>query len=655
MERLRAMADMAVTDLTAANAQVTSLGSLIAQERAFKAQVLGACQDKATRFSKESLARQEQLRVVGVALDLVHGNIDALQRYLQGKPPEPPPGLKPGESSEYANPKAAKMADAQKAAAKAELEEEKKEFASIFGGDATGGAGLVHEKETDDKASAATGIDDVACEDGQVWCGETSQCIDPESMVCASIEVVKGDSGVDAVAQGERAALVFHDSEAALAKRLQLKTSEEALKYEATKSQNAAANRRAEEKMKKDLATRKSEEQAEKKRFKSDTEKLNKLQHQCADARTKQQTAKEALHKAEAELLKATDRLRDVDDAFTRKRDECSTYSNETATVRASGENGINSRRDGTYENVQALVAVEKLLNASETALAQLSAMNVAKSDLVTSLEGKMAQATAAREAAAAQQSKLDCAKNEDPAATSQECRVAKQAFEEAQLEELKLQQKHAAAADELSMTKKARELKASEVSTHKRKAQALEASTQGAELAAESAKKDLEARLKTLIEDLHYCEKERDKLKSERDEERAAKESWTTVKDKREMESTDSQLAADEVCAEKNKFKFKRQEGLEASVLDLAPLPEQVPLTGLACGLYQDCVSCTADVRCGYASLEGIPGVPGSQPDAVCMRGAQEGPYFFNATTQGKIAGWFYQTCPVARCRDCK
>lgn len=407
--------------------------------------------------------------------------------------------------------------------------------------------------------------------------------------------------------------------------------------------------------MKKDLATRKSEEQAEKKRFKSDTEKLNKLQHQCADARTKQQTAKEALHKAEAELLKATDRLRDVDDAFTRKRDECSTYSNETATVRASGENGINSRRDGTYENVQALVAVEKLLNASETALAQLSAMNVAKSDLVTSLEGKMAQATAAREAAAAQQSKLDCAKNEDPAATSQECRVAKQAFEEAQLEELKLQQKHAAAADELSMTKKARELKASEVSTHKRKAQALEASTQGAELAAESAKKDLEARLKTLIEDLHYCEKERDKLKSERDEERAAKESWTTVKDKREMESTDSQLAADEVCAEKNKFKFKRQEGLEASVLDLAPLPEQVPLTGLACGLYQDCVSCTADVRCGYASLEGIPGVPGSQPDAVCMRGAQEGPYFFNATTQGKIAGWFYQTCPVARCRDCK
>jgi hypothetical protein len=114
-------------------------------------------------------------------------------------------------------------------------------------------------------------------------------------------------------------------------------------------------------------------------------------------------------------------------------------------------------------------------------------------------------------------------------------------------------------------------------------------------------------------------------------------------------MKMTDAQLASDNICDEKDKFKFKRQEKLEQSALNLAPLPEQVPMIGMACGLYEDCVSCTADTRCGYASIIGEGGIA----DTVCMRGSTEGPYFYNDTKSGELGSWYYQTCPVARCRD--
>ena len=123
-----------------------------------------------------------------------------------------------------------------------------------------------------------------------------------------------------------------------------------------------------------------------------------------------------------------------------------------------------------------------------------------------------------------------------------------------------------------------------------------------------------------------------------------------TRTKELFEMKVTDQQLASDSICNEKDKFKFQRQEELETSALNLAPLPEQVPMIGMACGLYEDCVSCTADTRCGYAS---IVGTDSGLTNTRCMRGSTEGPFFYNDTKSGELGAWFYKTCPVARCRD--
>ena len=59
-----------------------------------------------------------------------------------------------------------------------------------------------------------------------------------------------------------------------------------------------------------------------------------------------------------------------------------------------------------------------------------------------------------------------------------------------------------------------------------------------------------------------------------------------------------------------------------------------QVPMIGMACGLYEDCVSCTADTRCGYASLVREGGLT----HTACMRGSIEGPYFHNDTLAGEL-----------------
>ena len=125
METLKSQADGAMTDVAAASAQITSLGSVLNQETQFKLQVQHTCAQKVVQHQDEKLARKDQIRAVNVAIELVHGNLDALQRYLLGKPPTPPPGLKPGESVELLNPEAAVLATQQKKAAAKELEQEK--------------------------------------------------------------------------------------------------------------------------------------------------------------------------------------------------------------------------------------------------------------------------------------------------------------------------------------------------------------------------------------------------------------------------------------------------------------------------------------------------------------------------------------------------
>ena len=92
------------------------------------------------------------------------------------------------------------------------LAQEKEEFASIFGGSATGGGTELVQDVTDKKVVADAAS--VECEAGLIWCETTLQCIDPKILLCASIQVVKGKHFMDSVVQGEKSALVFHDSEA---------------------------------------------------------------------------------------------------------------------------------------------------------------------------------------------------------------------------------------------------------------------------------------------------------------------------------------------------------------------------------------------------------------------------------------------------------
>ena len=70
---------------------------------------------------------------------------------------------------------------------------------------------------------------------------------------------------MDSVVQGEKSALVFHDSEAQGQHELKLKLQKERLEYEANKAQRSDQNKKDEEKMKKNLLVRKKTEESEKK------------------------------------------------------------------------------------------------------------------------------------------------------------------------------------------------------------------------------------------------------------------------------------------------------------------------------------------------------------------------------------------------------
>ena len=260
----KSQADGARTDLAAANAQVTSLGAVLNQEHRFKLQVETSCKEKTEKHVIERKARKDQLNAVQVAIELVHGNMNALTRYLQGKPPVPPAGLKAGEVVELLNPEAAKLANEQRIAAEKELNAEKAEFASIFGGSATGGGTDLVKDVTNNKYNESSST--MECEEGLLWCDTTMQCIDPLLVKCQTIQVVKGKHFMDSVVQGERSAIVFHDSEAEGQHQLQLKLEKERLQYEANKAERNEKNKKDEEKFKKDLLNQKTEEENEKKR-----------------------------------------------------------------------------------------------------------------------------------------------------------------------------------------------------------------------------------------------------------------------------------------------------------------------------------------------------------------------------------------------------
>ena len=258
-ETWKAQADGAKTDVAAASAQINSLGSVLNQEHQFKLQVQAACKDKTHTHQVEKAQRQDQLNAVQVAIELVHGNMNALSRYLQGKPPVPPAGLEPGQVVELLNPEASKLVAAQKLEAAKELKREKAEFASIFGGSVQGGGLELVQDVTGASAHNhnASASPMVECEDNLIWCETTMQCIDPENVKCVSIQVVKGLHHMDSVVQGEKSALVFHDSESEGQHLLKLKLEEERLNYEANRAQQTSQNIKDEEKMKKDLLGRK--------------------------------------------------------------------------------------------------------------------------------------------------------------------------------------------------------------------------------------------------------------------------------------------------------------------------------------------------------------------------------------------------------------
>jgi hypothetical protein len=645
MSTLQAQADSAMTDVAATAAQVTSLGKVLNQEQQFKLQVQHTCQQKVTQHQDEKLARKDQLRAVNVAIELVHGNLKALQRYLLGKPPVPPPGLKPGQSVELLNPKAAQLAIKQRKEAAAELETEKLEFASIFGGSATGGVALV--KDMTAETMKQSGEDNpIDCEDGLIWCETTMQCIDPEVVSCTTIEVVKGLHHMDTVVQGEKSAIIFHDSEAEGQHELKMKLEEEKLKYEANRAQNTLKHKKDEEQMKKDMQARKVKEEDEKKRYRQETETLNKLQHKCTSAREAFVKAKQKLTVSDTKLIQANDRVDGTDSALRTKSAACEAFANQTATIRASGSEHVNDERSTTYEDVTKLVNAEKVLNQTEVDYTALSSKTDASKAQLDVLGAKLSETTKARQSSQKQHEKNVAAKCE-----TQQCALTKKSFEEYQLEELKMQASFQDASGKLKEMRAAAVAKSSEVSALKTELTQLNFNAKVEEEKSEKSKSKLEQKLSILMEDFKYCQKEKKRLQEEKDVEVEKRATWMRTKEMDEMKATDAQLAADNICDEKDKFKFKRQEELEESALDMSPLPEQVPMIGMACGLYEDCVSCTADTRCGYASVVGEGGLA----SAVCMRGSNEGPYFYNDTISGELGAWFYQTCPVAKCRDYK
>ena len=190
--------------------------------------------------------------------------------------------------------------------------------------------------------------DTMQCEDGLIWCETTMQCIDPTTVSCSTIKVVKGTHHMDAIVQGEKSAIIFHDSEAEGQHELKMKLEEERLKYEANKAQNSLQNQKDEEQMKKDLTSRKVKEEAEKKRYKEETNTLNKLQHKCVNAREALTTAKNKLITSNTKLIQATDRLDDTNSALRTKSAACEAYSNQTAVIQASGSKHINKERSST-------------------------------------------------------------------------------------------------------------------------------------------------------------------------------------------------------------------------------------------------------------------------------------------------------------------
>ena len=647
LESLRAQADGAMTDAEAATSQITSLGSVLNQETQFKLQIQNTCREKVTRHDIEKKERKNQLDAVDVAIELVHGNAEALQRYLQGKPPAPPPGLEPGQVVELMNPEAAILADKQKKYAAEELENEKLEFASIFGGSATGGVGLVKDitdESSKNKDKDNTDSSAVTCDGSMIWCATTFQCIDPETVMCEAIEVVKGLNHMDTVVQGERSALIFHDSEAEGQHQLQMKLSEERLKYEANKAQKTVQQKKDEEKMKSDLKSRQSEEEAEKKRYREETETLNKLQHKCSKVRDGLGAAKQKLTETSQRLVQATDRVEDTASALRIKSAACEAYANQSATIRASGTENVNKERSETYADVTKLVDAEKMLNSTEAEYKKMTQKAEESKKELDILSAKLSKTTTERQSTQEEHErnvKLHC--------DTQACALTKKRFEEKQLDELKMQQSFEDDSAKLKELRDQAGAKGQDVSSLKSQLAQFNFNAKVEEEKSESSKTDLEKRLTILTENLSYCNKEKKRLQDEKKEESKKQAKWTRTKEQDEMKVTDAHLAADNICDEKDKFKFKRQEELERSALDLAPVPEQIPLIGMACGLYEDCVSCTADTRCGYASIVSKSGLT----ETSCMRGSLDGPYFYNETNSGSLGGWFYQTCPVAKCRD--
>ena len=161
----------------------------------------------------------------------------------------------------------------------------------------------------------------------------------------------------------------------------------------------------------------------------------------------------------------------------------------------------------------------------------------------------------------------------------TQKCKLTKKSFEEHQLEELKLQASFQDASDQLKELRNQVNAKRSEVSALKSELTQLNFNAKVEDEKSQKLKIKMDENLKLITEDLSYCNKEKDRLKKEKQEEVDKRAAWIRTQEMDEMKVTDAKLAADNICDEKDKFKFKRQEELEESALDQAPLPEQVSI----------------------------------------------------------------------------
>lgn len=656
-------------DMDAAQSSLDDYRKLLEEEKKFRDDLTRECKGKVEAYESESKARKQQLRVLYHTRELVDGDMEGLRQFLSSAKVQEAIGeqsqveqasaddeqqaaaatsrfrarrarlmkaddqssLQPSGDDFVAKEEGGEDADAQAARQKAELLAKVNEALAMPGAepreDLKVGEPDVGEGDVAKFAHSGTGV----------AVGGSADCDEKED---EGEKVEKGADGEEAVNAGDGGLLMPKNEDEEMEEEL----SEGDMEAKRMKEEMEAAQRRQQEEQKKRASQESVNKQKQEAVEEAEKEAKKELDADKAELDSEMEEERAAALETQKAEADAAESEKKAEDANRREQAAAAKVAELQAELKKgeAEQKGTESQAEHT-----ALSKAEEKHNEE----AEVSKLEVEAKELEHNKEESERVLEATRQSLKRAEGELRSAKSEasegkargEPEETQ---RAQAAAIDRAQQRVDELRGDLRDAREKAVMAATGMASVETSLEGEKSRLAALE-NAETESISAEQSAKEADAKAaEEMRKALEEAEKEREEDAEASAKAAAAKAEAESAKERVEQQENRVKEKIQKAEQKLVKAEAEHEAQKESMQMQSSPIPTQEPLLLQPCGLYDSCVECTADARCGF-----IPGK--GDEKGHCVAGTASGPYFYD----GDVTGWSYGLCPNTACEaytDC-